>query len=80
MSNQANLLRKAEQIMLSEWRENEYEDRGTCVLGAGIMVNGSVAISQVTQGNMSSYSAAKPAIKFLNDNGIDARWYDGIMD
>lgn len=78
--NRANLLREAEQIMHVEWESNGYDDRGTCVLGAGIAVDGTVAIRQVTQGNVSSHAAAKPAIKFLKEHGIDARWDDGIMD
>lgn len=79
-SNRKNLLKEAERIMHDEWEANGYDDRGTCVLGAGIAVDGSVAIKQVTQGNVSSYAAAKPAIKFLNEHGIDAHWDDGIMD
>lgn len=78
--NRANLLREAERIMHVEWESNGYDDRGTCVLGAGIAVDGVVAIRQVTQGNVSSHAAAKPAIKFLKEHGIDARWDDGIMD
>ena len=80
MSYRTNLLRKAEQIMHDEWKANGYDDRGTSVILAGIKVDGSVVIKQVNQGNLSSYAAAKPAIKFLNEHGIDACWYDGIMD
>lgn len=76
----ARLLHEAERIMHAEWEANGCDDRGTCVLGAGIAVDGTVAIRQVTQGNMSSHAAAKPAIKFLKEQGIDARWDDGFMD
>ena len=80
MSNLDNLLREAERIMDKEHEANGYDDRGTCVLGAGIEVNGAVRIRQVVQGNLSSYAAAKPAIEFLQEQGINARWNDGRMD
>jgi len=80
MSNLDNLLREAERIMHVEHEANGYDDHGTCVLGAGIEVNGTVRIRQVSQGNMSAYAAAKPAIEFLQENGINARWNDGRMD
>lgn len=75
-----NLLREAERIMHAEHEANGYDDRGTCVLGAGIEVNGNVRIRQVSQGNMSAYAAAEPAIEFLREHGIPARWNDGRMD
>ncbi len=80
MNSRVNLLREAERMVHAEWEANGYEDSGTCVIGAGIAIDGTVAIKQVSQGNMSSYAAAKPAIKFLKENGIDAYWDDGRMD
>ncbi len=85
-----NLLREAERIMHDEHEANGFDDRGTCVLGAGIelwvvkpggrIANPEVVIRQVAQGNVSSHAAAKPAIEFLREHGINARWSDGRMD
>jgi hypothetical protein len=85
-----NLLLEAKRIMHAEHEANGFDDRGTCVLGAGIEVwvvkpggriaNPEVVIRQVSQGNCSSYAAAEPAIEFLRENGINARWNDGRMD
>ena len=85
-----DLLKQAERIMHEEHEANGFDDRGTCVLGAGIEVwhvkpggriaNPTVVIRQVVQGNVSSYAAAKPAIEFLREQGISARWNDGRMD
>jgi hypothetical protein len=84
------MLKEAERIMYDAWRANGREDAGTCVLGAGIEVwvvkpggriaNPEVVIRQVAQGNVSSHAAAKPAIEFLREQGINARWNDGRMD
>ena len=71
---------QAERIMNAAHELNGCDDRGTCVLGAGIEVNGTVRIRQVSQGNMSAHAAAKPAIEFLREQGINARWNDGRMD
>lgn len=75
-----NLIHEAKRIMHREWEANGYDDRGTCVLGAGIEVNGRVVIRQVAQGNLSSHAAAEPAIEFLREHGINASWNDGRMD
>ena len=76
-----NLIHEAKRIMHREWEANGYDDRGTCVLGAGIEVDGRVVIRQVSQGNQSAYMAAKPAIDFLREHGItSANWNDGRMD
>lgn len=64
------------------------QDRGTCVLGAGIVTSQRtprfghplVSIRSPFQGNMGGYHACQRAIKYLNDNGIPAIWYDGVMD
>ena len=75
-----NLIREAKRIMHVEWEANGYDDRGTCVLGAGVWVNGHLVLRQVSQGNLSAYAAAKPAIEFLKEHGINAVWDDGRMD
>ena len=85
-----NLIHRAKQIMHDEHEANGFDDRGTCVLGAGVEVwvvkpggriaEPEVVIGQVAQGNLSSHAAAKPAIEFLRENGINARWNDGRMD
>ena len=85
-----NLLKQAERMMHDEWEANGYDDRGSCVLGAGIEIwhvkpgarvaKPAVVIRQVAQGNLSSSAAAEPAIEFLQEQGINARWNDGRMD
>ena len=85
-----DLLVEATEIMYGAWRANGREDAGTCVLGAGIEVwvvepraraaKPRVVIGQVSQGNVSSHAAAKPALEFLLAQGIEARWFDGRMD
>lgn len=80
MSDKESLIREAEQIMYVQHESNGGDDYGSCVLGAGIRVDGQLAIRQVNQGNMSSYDAAKPAIEFLRNHGLNAVWDDGVMD
>ena len=85
-----DLLKEAEEIMYDAWRANGREDAGSCVLGAGIEVwhvkprariaKPLVVIRQVAQGNVSSHSASQPAIEFLREQGINARWNDGRLD
>ena len=85
-----NLLERARQIMHDEHEANGFDDHGTSVLGAGIEVwvvkpGGRVAkpevvVRQVAQGNVSSHAAAKPAIEFLREQGVNATWNDGRMD
>lgn len=85
-----NLLQEARRIAYDEWESNGFDDRGSCVLGAGIEVwavkprarvaRPVVVVRQVSQGNLSSAAAAEPAIQFLRQNGIDASWNDGRMD
>ena len=80
MGDKDDLIYEAERIMHVEHEANGFSDYGTCVLGAGIMIDGQLEIRQVTQGNMSAYDAAKPAIEFLRNHGFDAKWHDGRMD
>ena len=89
-STTGSLLHRAKQIMHDEHGANGFDDRGTCVLGAGIelwvvkpgdvVAKPEVIIGQVAQGNLSSHAAAKPAIEFLAEHGVTARWNDGRMD
>lgn len=65
------------------------QDRGTCVLGAGIVISDRgrkgrpgpiVVIRSPFQGNIGGYHACKRAIEYLNRVGIPAIWYDGVID
>lgn len=65
-------------------------DAGTSVLGAGIAVwykaprarqpGRRVLVSTYHQGNVSARQACARALAFLVSKGIDASWYDGVMD
>jgi hypothetical protein len=65
-------------------------DVGTCVLGAGVALDvipkgGRIARRRIVidapfQGNVGSRLACENALALLVDAGLDAYWYDGIMD
>jgi len=65
-------------------------DEGTCVLGAGIAVYAipdgcrnprKVLLTDAPfQGNVGSYKASKRALEWLKSQGVEAYWYDGVMD
>lgn len=66
------------------------EDKGTCVMGAGIAVmyraprkrvdKVKVLIPSPFQGNLGGHTACKRALEHLQKQGFDVFWYDGIMD
>ncbi len=66
------------------------KDEGTSVLGAGIAVDvvpkrcripqRRILIDAPFQGNVGSQHACKRALVLLKIAGLDAYWYDGIMD
>ena len=68
----------------------KFRDEGTCVLGAGICVmhkpprkRNAVRERLVYapfQGNVGSNRACERALAFLIESGVDAFWYDGVMD
>ena len=65
-------------------------DEGSCVLGAGIAIDvlpkrcrlpqRRILISAPFQGNVGSQKACKRALALLRISGLDAYWYDGIID
>jgi hypothetical protein len=65
-------------------------DEGTCVLGAGVAVDvlprgcrrpqRRIVISAPFQGNIGSLNACRRALALLIIAGLDAYWYDGVMD
>jgi hypothetical protein len=65
-------------------------DEGTVTLGAGIAVyaipKGCRRARQILlteapfQGNVGNYKASMGALEWLQNQGIKAYWYDGIMD
>jgi hypothetical protein len=65
-------------------------DQGTCVLGAGVAVwyvpprcrnpVRKILIRAPFQGNVGSYRACERALKLLQSAGVDAFWYDGVID
>lgn len=84
------LIANAATLQKRDKEEGVGRDVGSCVLGAGIAIEfreykkrnsvTKVVISQAFQGNVGSYQVAKNALKYLQDNGVNAFWYDGIMD
>jgi len=66
------------------------EDIGSCVLGAGVQVyyiaprcrkvTTQIIATGGPQGNVGISRACAPAIEFLRANGVECRYYDGVMD
>jgi hypothetical protein len=73
-------IRRAQEIVDQDAANQE--DRGTCVLGAGIKLEpgGPVVIRSPFQGNLSGFYATERAVGWLRSKGIPALWYDGVMD
>ena len=63
-------------------QDEDAKDAGTCVIMAGIELDGEIIINQAFQGNTGSYKYALPALTYLKKIfGTErVRWNDGIMD
>jgi hypothetical protein len=85
----SHLISEAQQMAIRD--ADNVEDKGTCVLGAGIAVNYRgprkrydrtkvIVSSGRHQGNCAQHASCARALQFLRDNGVDAWWHDGAMD
>lgn len=82
------LAREAQRMVDEDALQNS--DEGTCVLGAGIAVYGirprcrkpvmMTLTRQPFQGNVGSYRASQRALRWLQNQGVEAFWNDGAMD
>ena len=78
MSNEK--IKKAEKIWYDTWVEQGRLDEGTCTLGNCIKtIYGDVSAPPV-QGNISKSKSKGPALEYLAEQGIQADYYDGVMD
>ena len=88
--NMPHLLR-AEQIWHETWIAQGRRDEGSCCGGKGLSVEFvrprqrypreiNVVSCNWVQGNVSASKSHGPALQYLKDNGINARYNDGWMD
>ena len=84
-------LRFAEQLWNEEWIFQGAKDEGSCCGGKGIQVwfcgprkrtaePKTIIPAPPVQGNLSAQRSVGPALEYLKEQGIDARYYDGWMD
>ena len=85
------ILREAERIWFDTWVAQGSIDEGSCCGGKGLEVDFvrprqryprtiNVARCNFVQGNVAAQKSCEPALKFLKENGINARYNDGWMD
>ena len=76
---------------IAEWQKQGSTDEGSCCGGKGIQVwrvrKGCRVAEHFTavdcppvQGNVSAGRSAGPALQYLEEQGIEATYYDGWMD
>ena len=84
-------LQAAEQLWNEEWRAQGATDEGSCCGGKGIQVwfygprkrtaePKTIIPAPPVQGNLSAQRSVGPALEYLKEQGIEARYYDGWMD
>ena len=74
------VLKRAKDIWTQEWFK-VLDDEGTCTLGDHIATPyGTIRAPNQMQCNVAKWKTAQPALKFLADNNIDAKYYEGRMD
>ncbi len=84
-------LRFAEQLWNEEWIFQGAKDEGSCCGGKGIQVwfcgprtrtaePKTIIPAPPVQGNLSAQRSVGPALEYLKEQGIDARYYAGWMD
>ena len=84
-------LRFAEQLWNEEWIFQGAKDEGSCCGGKGIQVwfcgprkrtaePKTIIPAPPVQGNLSAQRSVGPALEYLKEQGIEARYYDGWMD
>ena len=75
------VLGKAKQLWVNEFFNQGCNDEGTCTLGDHIATPyGTIRAPNQMQGNVAKWKTAQPVLKFLADNNIDAKYYEGVMD
>ena len=85
------IFRRAEQIWFETWVAQGSIDEGSCCGGKGLEVDfvrprqryprtRNVVSCDFVQGNIAAHKSHGPALQYLKDNGIDARYNDGWMD
>ena len=82
----------AHSIWVKEWRKQGSKDEGTCTGGRGITItflyprckypkwNYKIVDAPPVQGNISASKSVKPALKYLQDKGIECEYFDGWMN
>jgi hypothetical protein len=84
-------LEEAKRLWHEDWLDLDNQDEGSCTGGKGFRVwfaaprkrsaNRSLVVeAPPTQGNVSAFKSHHRALAYLQDNGIDANYYDGWMD
>ena len=74
------ILNQAKHIWVQEWLELR-KDEGTCTLGDHIATPyGKIRAPNQMQGNVAKWKTAQLVLKFLADNNINAKYYEGRMD
>lgn len=85
-SNKNEIIKKAEKLWNTyvEMYGATHDDSeyGSCVLGAGLEVQGGIFIRAPDrfQGSLTWENSVDEIIKFLKDNGLDAWYNPGRMD
>lgn len=85
------ILEQADTLWWKEWVLQGEQDEGTCCLGKGLEVQYlskgrrvaewcNIVNFNYVQGNVTAQKTYGPALKFLKENGIEARYNDGNMD
>tara|TARA_R110000803_G_scaffold42024_1_gene90186 strand:+ start:550 stop:882 length:333 start_codon:yes stop_codon:yes gene_type:complete len=81
----------ADRMWHKEWELQGEKDEGSCCLGKAIQLyyipprarnykKKSIIQSPPTQGNISASQSVQPALDFLKSMGVEAFYYDGILD
>lgn len=84
----SGLLSRAAAMVSEDARQ--LDDVGTCVLGAGVYVwrvyprrrrpERYLVLGAPFQGNLSTQRATRRAMEYLQSEGVDCWYYDGVMD
>jgi hypothetical protein len=91
LDSKLSILRTAEQIWFDTWVAQGSIDEGSCCGGKGLSVDfvrprqryprtRNVVRCEFVQGNISAYKSHGPALEYLKEHGIYARYNDGRMD
>jgi hypothetical protein len=86
-----SIFRMAELIWWETWVAQGSIDEGSCCGGKGLEVDfvrprqryprrRNVVGCNFVQGNVAAYKSHGPALEYLKENGIDAKYNDGWMD